>query len=71
MCSNICEYDMNKKIKGLAWQDDELRIIAANASKLHIDEIITLVNKVSQVIRTERDIRKKGNLHGFKFKVAA
>lgn len=62
---------MNKKIRGLTWQDDELRIIAKNAGKLPISEIVILVNEVSRVVRTENAIQRAGNVRGFEFKVAA
>jgi len=60
---------MNKKIKGLVWTTEELKVIAKHAGKVPMDQIIVLVNEVSKVIRTELAIQDAGNKRGFKFKV--
>lgn len=62
---------MNKKIKALSWTNDELRVISKHAGKLPVSEIVTLVNKVSSVNRTEFAVLGAGRRHHFDFKVVA
>ncbi len=53
------------------WNDAELLVMKNNAGKIHIDEIVILVNEVSDkgVVRIKSKVIEKGNSQGCKFKI--